>query len=100
MGLCWSGRWLSKAESLQIAIAKPVQGELATADGLEELTVIRREGLQSAHTPTVPIRGLAKSVQHFLERGVLIDAGQGIQVAFSRLAGHFGAAVEVGDAPP
>jgi hypothetical protein len=40
--------------------------------------------------------GAAKSVQHLLQRGGLVD-GQGIQVAFGRFSGHLGAAVQVGD---
>src|SRR5438046_24372 len=75
---------MSEEESLQIAIAEAVHGELAATDSLDQLAVIRREGLQRTHTPTMPVRGLAKSVQYLLERGVLVDAGQRIQVAFVR----------------
>src|ERR1700737_3468592 len=101
MGLSRGGRRLSKGESLQIAIAHAVDGELAATDGLDQLAAIRREGLERAYPPTMPVRGLAKSVQDFLQRGVLVDAGQGIQVAFGGFSGHLGAAVQVGDpAPP
>src|ERR1700682_5277568 len=100
MGLSRGGRRLSKGESLQIAIAHAVDGELAATDGLDQLAVIRREGLERAYPPTMPVRGLAKSVQDFIKRGVRIDAGQRIQVAFGGFAGHFGTAVQVGDASP
>ncbi len=85
---------------MQIAVSHAVQGELATTDGLEQLAVIRREGLERSYTSTMPVGGLAKSVQDFFQRGVLVDAGQSIQVAFGGFAGHLGAAVQVGDAPP
>src|SRR6202171_4155659 len=100
MGLSRGGRRLSGGESLQIAIAHAVEGELAATDALDQLAVIRREGLERAYPPTMPVRGLAKSVQDFVKRGVLIDAGQRIQVAFGGFAGHFGTAVQVGNAPP
>ncbi len=100
MGVLWGRRCLREAQSLEIAIANTVESELAATDGLEQLAVIRREGLERSHTSTMPLRGLAKLVQDFLQRGVLVDAGQGIQVAFGGFAGHFGAAVQVGDAPP
>ena len=93
MGVLW-GRRLREAESLHIAIANAVQGKLAVTDGLEQLAVIRREGLERSHTSTMAVRGLAKLVQDFLQRGVLVDAGQGIQVAFGGFSGHLGAAVQ------
>src|ERR1700682_481775 len=100
MGLSRGGRRLSKGESLQIPIAHAVDGELAATDGLDQLAVIRREGLERAYPPTMPVRGLAKSVQDFLQRGVRIDARQRIQVAVGGFAGPCGTAVQVGNAPP
>src|SRR5712691_8870719 len=91
-GLGRGGRGLSEAESLQIAIAHAVQGELAATDGLDQLAVIRREGLERARTPTMPVPGLAKSAQDLLQRGVLVDAGQGIEIALCGLAGQIGRA--------
>src|ERR1700736_6111110 len=99
MGLSRGGGRLSEGESLQIAIAHAVDGELAATDGLDQVAVIRREGLERAYPPTMPVRGLAKSVQDFVKRGVPIDARQRIQVAFGGCAGPFGPAVQVGDAP-
>ena len=83
---------------MQIAIAKAVQGELTTTDGLEQLPIIRCEGVQGSHAPAMPVLWLAKSVQDGVQRGVLIDAGQRVQVAFGRLAADLGTAVQVGDA--
>ena len=91
---------MSEVQLLQIAIAHAVDGELAATDGLDQLAVIRREGLERAHPPTMPVRGLATSVQDVVKGGVVIDAGQRIQVAFGGFAGDFGAAMQVGDAPP
>jgi hypothetical protein len=36
----------------------------------------------------------------FVEGGVLVDTGQGVEVAFGSLAGDLGAAVQIGDASP
>ena len=99
MGFRWSRGWLSEAESLHITVAKAVQGELATADGLEELAVVGREGLQGSYTATMPVPGLAKSVQHVLQGGVLVDGGQGVKIAFGGGAADLGAAVQVGNPP-
>ena len=85
---------------MQIAIAHAVDGELAATDGLDQLAVIRREGLERPYPPAMPVGGLPKSVQDVVKRGVRIDAGQRIQLAFGGFAGHFGTAVQVGDAPP
>ena len=46
----------------------------------------------------MPVLWLAKSVQDVVQRGVLVDAGQRVQVAFGRFAANLGAAVQVGDA--
>jgi len=85
-------------ETLQIAIAKAIQGELTTTDGLEQLPIIRCEGVQGSDAPAMPVQWLAKSVQDGVQRGVLVDAGQRVQVAFGRLAADLGTAVQVGDA--
>src|SRR2546430_7789791 len=44
--------------------------------------------LERTHPPTMPVRGLAKSKQDVLQRGVLVDAGQRIQVAFGGFSGY------------
>jgi hypothetical protein len=91
---------MSEEKSLPIAVAEAVRRELATTNGLEELTVVGREGLQGAYTPAVPLPGLAKSLQDFLQGGVLVHAGQGVEVAFGAFAGHLSAALQGSDASP
>ena len=41
--------------------------------------------------------GLAKSVEDGLQRRVLVDAGQHVQIAFGGSAADLGATVQVGD---
>ena len=83
---------------MQIAIAKAIQGELATTDGLEQLAIVRSEGMQCSHPSATPVLGLAKSVEDGFQRRVLVDAGQHVQIAFGGSAADLGATVQVGDA--
>src|SRR5262249_56517042 len=83
---------------LQIAIAQSVQRELAATDLVEQLAIVRRERVQGSNTPAMPVSGLVKSAQQVAERGVFVDTGQGVEVAFGSFACHLGTAGQVSDA--
>ncbi len=85
-GFVWRRGRVGEGEALEVAIAQSVERELAATDDVEQLAIVRCEGVQRSDPPAVPVPGLVKSAQQLAERGVLVDTGQGIEVALGSFA--------------
>ena len=79
-------------DSLQIPVAEPMDGELAAVSCFQECAVVAKRR-KRAHPAAAPLFGLSEAPDQFFQRGVLVDTGEGVQVALGRLAGDLGPAM-------
>ena len=77
---------VGEEESLQIPVPKPVQSELPATHGGQQGSVVGVERTECPDPAAVPGGGLAEAAEQFGQRGVVIDTGQGVQVALGALA--------------
>jgi hypothetical protein len=84
-------------ETLEIPVPEPVEGELATTHGSEQGPVSGVERTECPDPAAAPLGGLAETPEEFVQRRLVIDAGQGIQVAFGGFPRHLCPPVEIGD---
>ena len=88
---------VGEEDPLQVAVPKPVHGELAAAHGGEQGMIVGVERTECPDSAAVPLRGLAEAVEQVVQCGVVIDAGQGVQIALGGLARNLRPPVEIGD---
>src|SRR5215831_6711602 len=67
--------------SSQVPVAQAVEGELASADGLQQLLIAALAPTQAPDRPASPPDASLQAATQFLDRRAVIDAGQGVHVA-------------------
>src|SRR5574337_332059 len=67
-------------DRLQIPVAEAIEGELAAAHRFEQRAVVA-EGPERPHPAALPLFRLAEAPDEFVQRQVVVHAGEGVQVA-------------------